>query len=148
MYMPPRASAGGVIVNHEDKILLVHQRNNSWSFPKGGIEPGENALEAAKREIAEEAGITELALLFELGSYERYSIAKDGISEQKELGLRPRTFFLFTTAQTEFCPHDPDGEITNVCWATLDEVPELLTHPKDKEFFASIRSKIEAAKIQ
>ena len=143
--MPPRASAGGIILNPEGKVLLVCQHNNSWSFPKGGIEPGENALLAARREIAEEAGITELTLLAELGSYERYSIAKDGVGEQKELGLRPRTLFLFSTHAS---PKPDHVETTDVRWVTPDEALELLTHPKDKEFFASVRGKIEAAKIQ
>ena len=125
-------------------MLVVHQHNNSWSFPKGGIEPGESALEAAQREIVEETGISELKLLAELGSYERYSIALDGVGEQKELGLRKRTFFLFTTNQTELHAEDPDGEITEARWVTIDEAQQLLTHPKDKEFLASVRDKIAA----
>jgi 8-oxo-dGTP pyrophosphatase MutT (NUDIX family) len=143
--MTPRASAGGIVLSPEGKMLLVCQHNNSWSFPKGGIEPGESALEAARREIHEEAGITELTLLSELGSYERYSIAKDGVGEQKELGLRPRTLFLFSTHAS---PKPDNVETTDVRWVTPDEALLLLTHPKDKEFFASVRSKVEAAAIQ
>ena len=100
---------------------------------------------AARREIAEEAGITELTLLSELGSYERYSIAKDGVGEQTALGLRPRTLFLFSTHAT---PKPDNVETTDVRWVTTDEALELLTHPKDKEFFESVRDKIEAAEIQ
>ena len=143
--MSPRASAGGIILNPEGKVLLVRQHNNSWSFPKGGIEPNETPLMAARREIAEEAGITELTLLSELGSYERYSIAKDGVGEQTALGLRPRTLFLFSTHAT---PKPDNVETTDVRWVTTDEALELLTHPKDKEFFESVRDKIEAAEIQ
>jgi putative (di)nucleoside polyphosphate hydrolase len=142
--MPPRASAGGIILNPEGKVLLVHQHNNSWSFPKGGIEPSESALMAAEREIFEEAGITELEFIAELGSYERYSIAKDGTSEQKELGLRPRTLFLFRTHAT---PRPDHVETTDVRWVTIDEALKLLTHPKDKEFLERVRSKVEAAAI-
>lgn len=143
--MIPRASAGGIIVNPEGNVLLVHQHNNSWSFPKGGIEEGESALEAARREIVEEAGVTDLTLITELGSYKRYSIAEDGMSEQQELGLRPRTLFLFTTTQTKLHTHSQDGEITDTRWVTPDEVSKLLTHPKDKEFFTSVRQKVEDA---
>ncbi|MEJ2025651.1 MAG: NUDIX domain-containing protein [Deltaproteobacteria bacterium] len=32
----------------------------NWDFPKGVVEPGENPLDAAKREVREETGITDL----------------------------------------------------------------------------------------
>ena len=68
-------SAGGVIIqNKTRKILVVEQRNGSWSLPKGHIDPGENALEAAKREVKEESGIRELKLIKKLGSYDRFKI--------------------------------------------------------------------------
>ena len=38
---------------------------------------------------------------------------------------------------------DPDGEITAARFVTVDEALKLLSHPKDREFLQSIRSKIE-----
>jgi 8-oxo-dGTP pyrophosphatase MutT (NUDIX family) len=139
----PRESAGGIIVNSEGKIVLVEQNHNSWSFPKGKLEAGETELQAATREIAEETGIIDLVLLNKLGSYERYSIAKDGVSEQIETGVRKRTLFLFKTNQNELTPHD--DEVTNAKFVTLEEALALLTHPKDKEFLESVREKVESA---
>jgi|SRR6185437_12468392 len=140
--MPPRQAAGGIIVNSDKKVLLVNQHNNSWSFPKGGIEEGETPLEGAKREIREEAGITELELITELGSFERYSLGADGKTEDIPYGMSKRTFFLFRTGQ----PGHPDNkETTEVKWVTADEALTMLTHPKDKEFFASKRKEVEDA---
>jgi 8-oxo-(d)GTP phosphatase len=143
--MLPRPSAGGVVLNAAGKMLLVYQHSDSWSLPKGGIEVGESELAAAEREIGEETGVTDLTLVTELGSYERYSLALGGKEEQKEWGLRKRTVFLFTTNQTQLRQHDPRGEITEVRWVTIDEALSLLTHPKDKEFLASVREKVEDA---
>ena len=140
--MTPRASAGGIVMGPEGKIVLVEQHGNSWSFPKGGVEVGESELDAARREIFEETGIDELELQRELGSYERYSLDKDGTGEKVEDGLRRRTMFFFSTAQTQFQPHDSTGEITAVRWVTLEEAFALLTHPKDREFLESIRDSI------
>jgi putative (di)nucleoside polyphosphate hydrolase len=142
----PRASAGGVIVNPAGQILLVQQHNNSWSFPKGGVNEGESDFDAALREIAEETGLTKLEYVGPLGSYERYSISLDGKSETKDWGSRKRTFFLFKTADPVADGfNDPDGEVTDVRFVSLDEAHELLTHPKDKEFLTSVRAKVEAA---
>lgn len=146
--MQPRASAGGIVTGPEGKIVLVEQHGNSWSFPKGGVEEGESERQAAEREITEETGIGKLQYVKDLGSYERYSLGPDAKTEVKEWGLRRRTFFLFKTAQTDFQGHDPHGEITAVRWVTLDEALALLTHPKDKEFLSSVRSKIEEETVQ
>jgi ADP-ribose pyrophosphatase YjhB (NUDIX family) len=128
------SSAGGVILNPDNKILVVNQNGNSWSLPKGHVEHGEDKLTAAKREIHEESGITQLNLIRELGTYERFMIAKDGGEDARE--LKTITMFLFTTSQTELLPVDPENPEAR--WVRKDEVVELLTHDKDKEFFRSI----------
>ena len=89
----PQESAGGIVLGPDGKIVLVCQRGNSWSFPKGHVEDGELPLDAAKREIFEETGIMDAEFIKELGSYERYSIGKNGIGESRERGLRRRIFF-------------------------------------------------------
>ena len=43
-------TAGGVVVSRIGRILVVNQRGNSWSLPKGHIEPGEEKLAAAIRD--------------------------------------------------------------------------------------------------
>ena len=126
-------SAGGVVVNGENRVLVVSQRGDSWSFPKGHIEEGEDAETAARREIYEEAGISELELVKKLGEYQRYKIGKGGMGEDKS-ELKTITLFLFRTkAKGELKPidsHHPEAR-----WVEKEKVTDLLTHPKDKEFF-------------
>ena len=55
-------SAGIVIVRKEKnewKYLFLRAYKN-WDFPKGIVEPSENPLETARREVKEETGITDL----------------------------------------------------------------------------------------
>ena len=140
--MNPRISAGGVVLGEDGRIVLVRQHSNSWSLPKGGIEEGELLVECAHREMEEETGIKELELIKELGAYERYSIAHGGVGEDHDRPMGHRTFFLFKTTEHELKPSDPDGEITEARWVTIDEALSLLTHPKDVAFLASIRDRI------
>ncbi len=55
-------SAGAVLIRREGKRcrFLLLRVFNYWDFPKGEVEPGEDPLAAAKREVEEETGITEL----------------------------------------------------------------------------------------
>lgn len=49
-----------VIPNEEGKILMVkqhHEERDIWMVPGGGIEAGENSIEAAIREAKEETGL-------------------------------------------------------------------------------------------
>lgn len=124
--------AGGVVINGRGQVLVVNQRGTSWSLPKGGIQEGEDALTAAKREIYEETGILDLTLVRELGSYRRFRIGQDGSEDEAE--LKTIFMFLFKTAESALSPID--GDIPEAKWVDGNDVAGLLTHPKDKEFFS------------
>jgi predicted NUDIX family NTP pyrophosphohydrolase len=64
-----RVSAGLLmyrVQNGELQVLLAHpggpffkkKDEGAWTIPKGEVEPGEDLLEAAQREFAEETGVT------------------------------------------------------------------------------------------
>jgi 8-oxo-dGTP pyrophosphatase MutT (NUDIX family) len=44
--------------------MLVLRAYKNWDFPKGGVEPDEDPMDAAKREVTEETGLTDLEFLF------------------------------------------------------------------------------------
>lgn len=131
-------SAGGVVINEDNQVLVVNQNGNSWSLPKGHIDEGEDKLDAAKREIYEESGITHLELVKELGSYHRYKISLNGGDDKSE--LKTIFMFLFKTDQEVLKPIDPKNPEAK--WVEKDKVAGLLTHKKDKEFFLSVVDKI------
>lgn len=56
-------SAGAVIFNKNNNhidYLLLQYRHKHWDFPRGHIEKGEDEMTAARREIGEETGLTNL----------------------------------------------------------------------------------------
>ncbi len=63
-------TAGGIVFRHGKKgveILLIQDAKDRWTIPKGHIEEGETAQQAARREIGEEAGLNEVDILGWLG---------------------------------------------------------------------------------
>lgn len=127
--------AGGVVVNEHNEVIVVSQKGKvkTWSLPKGHIAKNETEVEAAIREIYEESGAKNLELIKSLGSYERYSM--DDESE-----LKMRTFFLFKTVKQDLHPNDEENP--EALWVEKEKVADLLTHPKDKEFFLKILKEI------
>ena len=131
-------SAGGVVLNSKGQVLVVNQNGDSWSLPKGHLDPGENELEAAQREIHEESGIRQLELVKQLGTYERTRIGLDGSDDKNE--IKRITLFLFRTKEMRLDPQDPKNPEAR--WVDRAKVPELLTHAKDKEFFLNAMKEI------
>jgi len=129
-------SAGGVVLNAQGQILVVNQKHNSWSLPKGHIDLGETAVEAAKREIYEESGLCNLVMIRELGTYQRFKIGKGGVGEDQS-EWKTITFFLFQASEQNLAPVDPENPEAR--WVDKEEVATLLTHLKDKEFFLKIK---------
>jgi len=122
------------VVNRAGKVLVVNQHGNSWSLLKGHVDPGEDALAAAVREIYEESGIRKLKLIRELGTYQRYRIGLDGAETRTE--RKVITMFLFRTTQQALKPLDPENPEAR--WVEKAKVARLLTHKKDKDFFRSV----------
>lgn len=131
-------SAGGIVIGPQNQVLVIKQFGNdvSYSLPKGHLESGEDPLTAARREIQEEGGISDLKLIKTLGSYERPNLFNP--DEIKTIFM-----FLFQTSQIELSTQDPDKD-TQPFWSEIDEVENLLTHPKDREFFLTYLAEIKS----
>ncbi|MEK5038671.1 NUDIX hydrolase [Sporosarcina sp. FSL K6-3457] len=58
-YVPPKhiVSAATIVLNDQNKILLIKGPRRGWEMPGGQVEEGESLKEAAIRETKEESGI-------------------------------------------------------------------------------------------
>lgn len=88
--MEYRLSAGVVVVrrNSPGWLFLMLRAYRNWDFPKGMVEPGEEPLAAARREVREETLIADLQfnwgeLYRETGPYANRKIARYYLAETR-----------------------------------------------------------------
>ena len=105
---------GVLAVDEADRVLLVGQYRYpldaySWEIPEGGGGPGESALEAARRELAEETGYT-AGTWRELGR----AALSNSVTDERAI------FFIATSLQAGV--PSPDGtEELRTRWVPFDE---------------------------
>jgi ADP-ribose pyrophosphatase YjhB (NUDIX family) len=118
--LPERTGAGGVVarVDGDGRIWIAYAFERSWSepvLPKGGVKSGETIEAAARREIAEETGLTELVFLGELGTCAR--------QDWRRRFWQTTHYLLFGTHQVAGAPEDPRHP--EPMWVLMDDRPPL-----------------------
>jgi 8-oxo-dGTP pyrophosphatase MutT (NUDIX family) len=130
-------SAGGVTVRRfrgREFMAAVRLKDGKvLALPKGHIDPGESAAQAAAREVREEAGV-EGELVEKLGDV-RYWYHRDGQRVMKVV-----SFFLFRYRSGSVRDHD--HEVESAEWVPLDEAPRLLTYRGERDMAASALSSL------
>ncbi len=124
-------SAGGLVVRQPAsgavQAALIARRTRQgdleWVLPKGHLEPGEAAPDAAVREVQEETGIRG-RVLEPLGTID-YWFVLDGRRIHKTVH-----HYLLAAVDGELSR--ADAEVDEVEWVTLDEATQRLAHADER----------------
>jgi 8-oxo-dGTP pyrophosphatase MutT (NUDIX family) len=122
-------SAGGVCVRRfqgRPFVAAVRVKNGTvLALPKGHIDQGESAAEAAEREVREEAGV-EGRLVEKLGDV-RYWYTRRGEGRV----MKNVSFFLFRYRSGSVAYHD--HEVDSAEWVPLEDAVRLLTYKGERQ---------------
>ncbi|MEO8337381.1 MAG: NUDIX hydrolase [bacterium] len=117
-------SAGGVVyrLDRGDPLfLLIRDSYQNWGFPKGHLESGERAEDAALREVREETGIDDVSLRGTIETIDWY------FRFRGKLIHKVCHFFLMQTAQASTSPQRTEG-ITACQWVTFDDASTAISY--------------------
>jgi 8-oxo-dGTP pyrophosphatase MutT (NUDIX family) len=117
-------SAGGVVFRVESGaplFLLIRDSYANWGFPKGHLETGERAEDAALREVREETGLSELSVRGTIDTIDWY------FRFRGRLIHKVCHFFLMETSQADTAPQRAEG-ITACRWAPYGDAVDSISY--------------------
>src|SRR5437016_1893774 len=124
-------SAGGLVLDLSGPVpmgALIGRTNRRgrllWSLPKGHLEEGETAEQAAVREVEEETGIAG-EIIGELGTIDFWFVA-DGRRIHKTVH-----HYLLRATGGELS--DSDVEVTEVAWVPMPEIGSKLAYSDERD---------------
>jgi putative (di)nucleoside polyphosphate hydrolase len=165
--MPYRDCAGAAVFNDAGLVFIGRRKpdddpedtsefGSPWQMPQGGIDKGEDARDAAKRELHEETSIRSVELIAEAPGWVYYDLPDEALGialKGKYRGQRQRWFaYRFTGKDSEINVASPgDGhmaEFDRWRWEELDRLPGLVVPFKKQAYievvtaFADIPKKL------
>ena len=121
-----------VLFNHSNKVFMAQRLDgyrlgwpDSWQFPQGGIEDGEDLAVAALRELKEETGITAVEIIAEMPQWLYYDLPAnlaEKIWQGKYKGQKQKWFlikFLGNDSQIDLAQTNPEFHAYE--WVDIDE---------------------------
>lgn len=118
-------TAGGIVYRRNKKgeveILLIQDAKDRWTIPKGHIEEGETAKQAAKREVHEETGLKKVRVLNWLGKIHfRYR-------RQQSLVLMTTQIYL-VRAEGDTDDYKKEDWMNGIAWFSANEALDKIEY--------------------
>ncbi|MBB4154266.1 putative (di)nucleoside polyphosphate hydrolase [Sphingomonas jinjuensis] len=156
--LPYRPCAGVMLANRDGRVFVGQRLDSTleaWQMPQGGVDPGEDALTAAIRELGEETGIAphQVTLIAEAPGEFVYDLPEDMIGKiwkGKWRGQRQRWFlFRFDGQDSDVNIATSHPEFRAWRWVDAHELPRLIVPFKKKlyeDVLAALKPHLAAGK--
>ena len=139
--LPLRLGVGIIVLNKENKVFVGKRRDNptnKWQMPQGGVDRGENLVNAMKRELKEETSIRSIEILKELEGWTEYELPDyllGKIWRGKYRGQKQKWFIVrFLGRDEEINLKTTHPEFIEWQWLDIENLPSVIVHFKKKVY--------------
>ena len=139
--LPLRLGVGIIVLNKENKVFVGKRRDNpinKWQMPQGGVDRGENLVNAMKRELKEETSIRSIEILKELEGWTKYELPDyllGKIWRGKYRGQKQKWFIVrFLGKDEEINLKTTHPEFIEWQWLDIENLPSVIVHFKKKVY--------------
>ena len=139
--LPLRLGVGIIVLNKENKVFVGKRRDNptnKWQMPQGGVDRGENLVNAMKRELKEETSIRSIEILKELEGWTEYELPDyllGKIWRGKYRGQKQKWFIVrFLGKDEEINLKTSHPEFIEWQWLDIENLPGVIVHFKKKVY--------------
>ena len=148
-----RDGVGIVVLNKANKVFVgkrIDNPKNFWQMPQGGIDPGEDYLSAALRELEEETGIKDVKLIKEIDELLTYELPPNLLGiiwKGKYRGQKQKWFVMeFLGKEDEINIKTNKPEFLDWKWIETSKLPEIAVEFK-AEMYKLIKKKLISLKL-
>ena len=148
--LPLRNGVGLVILNSQNQVFVARRIDNPknfWQMPQGGVDEGENFLNAAYRELEEETSIKKVELIKEIDGITTYMLPKHLLGiiwKGKYKGQKQKWFLMrYLGNDEEININTNTPEFLDWKWIELDKITDVVVDFK-LEVYKELQKKIKA----
>ncbi len=131
--LPLRNGVGIIVLNKKNQVFVakrIDNPKNFWQMPQGGIDNGEDFLEAAYRELEEETSIKNVELIQELDGTMTYELPKHLLGiiwKGKYRGQKQKWFVMkFTGDENEINIKTKKPEFLDWKWIDINQITDVV----------------------
>lgn len=140
-FLPLRLGVGAIVLNKENRVFVGKRRDNpvnKWQMPQGGVNAGEELIDAMKRELQEETGIKNIEILKEVNGWSEYELPDyllGKIWKGKYRGQKQKWFVVrFLGSDSEINLQTSNPEFIEWQWLDIENLPKVIVDFKKKVY--------------
>ncbi len=152
--LPFRNGVGIVVLNKDNKVFVakrIDNPKNFWQMPQGGVDKGENYIDAAYRELKEETSIENVKLIKELDGLITYNLPQSllGIIWKGRFKGQKQKWFLmkFLGTDNEIDIRTRNPEFLEWKWIDLEHITDVVVDFK-LHVYQEIKEKVKKLLIK
>ena len=137
--LPLRTGVGVIVLNQNNKVFVGKRKDNpvdKWQMPQGGVNEGENLIDAMKRELKEETGIKNIRILKEVEGWSEYELPENLLGKiwrGKYRGQKQKWFIVkFLGNDNEIDLRTSNHEFIEWKWLEIESLPGVIVEFKKK----------------